>query len=91
MRYVIVYDIVDDKRRARVARLLESVGERVQWSVFEADWDEATLARVRERLGRLIDPAADGVRIYRLCGECARQTQMLGQSRPVEPPGLLVI
>ena len=33
MRYVIAYDISDNARRARVAKRLESVGERVQGSV----------------------------------------------------------
>lgn len=34
--YVLAYDLSDDRRRAKIARLMESMGERVQGSVFEA-------------------------------------------------------
>jgi CRISPR-associated protein Cas2 len=33
--YVISYDIPDDKRRKKIADLLEGYGQRVQYSVFE--------------------------------------------------------
>jgi CRISPR-associated protein Cas2 len=33
--YIIVYDVVDDKRRLKIAKYLESIGERAQKSVFE--------------------------------------------------------
>ena len=32
--YVISYDIPDDKRRKKIADLLEGYGQRVQYSVF---------------------------------------------------------
>lgn len=91
MRYVIAYDVSDDKRRARVAKRLESVGERVQYSVFEADLDERTLARLMTQLGRAIDPRTDGVRIYRLCGECAAALHTVGQAKVVPEPGLVIV
>ena len=35
MFYLICYDVVNDRRRNRVSRLLEGYGLRVQKSVFE--------------------------------------------------------
>ena len=32
---VIAYDIVDDKHRTKISKLLEGYGERVNYSVFE--------------------------------------------------------
>ena len=37
MRYVVTYDIADDRRREDVATLLSGYGPRVQLSVFECD------------------------------------------------------
>jgi len=91
MRYVIAYDVSDNARRTRVARRLESVGERVQGSVFEADLNEKTLARLTMQLEKVIDPAVDGVRFYRLCGECVREVRCVGQSKVVLPPGVVIV
>ena len=91
MRYVIAYDIADDRRRLRVSKRLESVGERVQGSVFEADLDDRALERLMGQLKKLIDEAADGVRFYRLCGECVRVVRVVGQSKVVAEPGLRIV
>jgi CRISPR-associated protein Cas2 len=91
LRYVIAYDISDNKRRARLVRRLESLGERVQRSVFEADLPAGELERLLARMERIIDPVVDGIRIYRLCGECAATVRILGQERLVEPPGVTIV
>ena len=36
-RRLIAYDIPDDRRRSRAARVLEGFGDRVQYSVFVVD------------------------------------------------------
>jgi len=33
--YLISYDVPDDQRRLKIMHLLEGLGERVQYSVFE--------------------------------------------------------
>ena len=91
MRYVIAYDIVDDRRRARVAKRLEAVAERVQGSVFEADLNDKALARLMQQLGKAIDAEVDGVRFYRLCGECAREVRIVGQGTVTAAPAVVVV
>ena len=39
MFYVVAYDIRDDRRRTRVAKILEDFGDRAQYSVFEMELD----------------------------------------------------
>jgi CRISPR-associated protein Cas2 len=63
MLRVIVYDVSSDRVRARVAEILESVGARVQMSVFEARLNHAAAARVMEQIGKLVD-RGDNVRLY---------------------------
>ncbi|HAA04628.1 MAG TPA: CRISPR-associated endonuclease Cas2 [Syntrophobacteraceae bacterium] len=66
--YVMVsYDIVKDRTRTRVMKLLKNYGHRVQLSVFECDLDEARYAEMMSSVAELIDPDADMVRSYRLC------------------------
>lgn len=78
LRYVICYDIPDDKRRIRVAKCLDGYGDRMQFSVFEAVLDQALIERLMGKLGNLIDPAEDSVKVYALCSNCARKTRKLG-------------
>ena len=63
MIYIIAYNIVDNKRRLRVGKTLESWGYRIQESVFQLRLDSATLARVRARLTALISDAEDVIHI----------------------------
>lgn len=80
MRYLVCYDTPDTRRRTRVAKLLESRGFRVQWSVFECQATPALFDELRRSLAGLIDAEEDNVRIYPLCKECAEGMRMLGRS-----------
>lgn len=62
-RFLIAYDVSEDARRTRVAKALESYGDRVQFSVFVVDVKPARLLRLRSRLANLIDVATDSVLI----------------------------
>jgi len=60
-RMLVAYDIVDDRRRDRVAVELQEHGERVQFSVFMVDGRPASFVRLRAALTRLIDTDVDGI------------------------------
>jgi CRISPR-associated protein Cas2 len=66
MLVVISYDIPHDGRRNRLARLLKGYGERMQYSVFEAELKPEMLRHLKSKIATLIEPAEDSVRIYRL-------------------------
>jgi CRISPR-associated protein Cas2 len=75
---IISYDIVDDKRRTRVMKLLKGYGTRVQYSVFECYLDKNEMLKLGSALRRLIDPTADSVRCYRLDSLAVRRVQIVG-------------
>lgn len=52
--YIASYDIADDRRRTRVARLLLQYGTRIQQSVYELFLDPAELPEFRGELGVLL-------------------------------------
>lgn len=60
---LIVYDISSDRRRRKVAGILEERAARVQESVFEARLSQKQLTRLRQRLEGVLEPE-DSLRIY---------------------------
>ena len=83
MHTVIAYDVADDRRRQRVVRALQDMGDRVQRSVFEAVLSQEELVKLRDRLVPLIDPKQDSVRLYPLCQACKGRMECLGLQHTV--------
>ncbi len=79
MYIVISYDISDDDRRTRVAKVLLGYGRRVQMSVYECVLDERLYLKMKARVERLIDQAEDSVRFYTLCRRCVGAIEICGQ------------
>ena len=92
MFYVVAYDICDDRRRTKVAKILEDFGDRAQYSVFDMDLDcPERFDELRRRLDSVIDPAADGVRAYFLCKSCRDKVMLLGQGQIYRDEDVYVI
>jgi CRISPR-associated protein Cas2 len=71
--WVIAYDSPSNKRRRKLAKLLEGYGVRVQWSVFECVLRQEEIAVLRQRLARLIQAELDSVRLWPVPeASCAR-------------------
>lgn len=78
MHLIVCYDIVEDRRRGRVARKLRGFLSRVQKSVFEGELTDDRLEPLRQMLLEEIDPTTDMVHIYALCARCVPATEVLG-------------
>lgn len=88
MRYVVTYDVPSDRVRARIAKLLEGYGRRVQYSVFECDLSDAHLAKLMERLPRTLGASGAGtILIYRVCRDCIGASRIIGdvEAHPTGP------
>jgi CRISPR-associated protein Cas2 len=88
---VVSYDIVDDRRRTRLANVLKDFGTRVQFSVFECRLDSGQLDILARRLRQVIDESKDSVRIYRICQECVTKAAILGAGELSEDPDVYVV
>lgn len=62
---VVIYDIVDDRRRARFAKYLQGFGVRVQKSAFECILPNAKYEKLIKGIPQLIG-AEDQIRVYKL-------------------------
>ncbi len=63
--YAVAYDVSDDKERARIAKILEGFGFRVQKSVFECRLSRNDRRALVERL-EATNISTGSIRIYRI-------------------------
>lgn len=89
---VVAYDVVKNRRRARLRRALLALVPSVQKSVFEGPLPPTGLPELQKAIRRTIDHARDTVRIYRLCAACRDRTLLHGTSMavPEEPEDVVV-
>lgn len=83
MFVLISYDIANDRKRSKVATLLEAHGTRVQYSVFECNLSESQLASLKKKLAPHVKPE-DSIRFYRLCKECVGRVEIIGAGEVTE-------
>jgi CRISPR-associated protein Cas2 len=92
MRVVVSYDISSDRRRRKVAQIMEGYGYRVQYSVFEVDLDATKLRELQQRLRPLVSKkAGESVRFYSLCAECQKRITVLGVDSAKELGAVLIV
>jgi CRISPR-associated protein Cas2 len=88
--YLICYDVSDDRNRTRICNMLLDYGERLQFSVFEADLSPEDLADILER-SRSYIANGDSLRIYPLCRSCAAGVHRLGRDTYHDPTSARIV
>jgi CRISPR-associated protein Cas2 len=79
MFHLVCFDIVDDKTRYQVVKILKGYGTRVQKSVFECpNLTEHALLKLKSDIDEVIDHGEDTVRYYPLCRACIRSVEFSG-------------
>jgi len=66
-------------------------GSRVQRSVFECHLEVAQLQELQQRLADLLDPNADQVRYYPLCGKDKQKIIIDGAGRLTSDPDFMLL
>ncbi len=77
---VACYDIADERRLQKIAKLMEDYGFRVLYSVFECLLSRRDFAEMKGRVEKIIDPHADSVIYYLLCEHCRQKIEHLGRT-----------
>lgn len=81
MFVIVSYDIVDNKKRTKLAKKLCNWGQRVQYSVFECIVDKQQYKEMKKEALKFVDLKKDSLRLYRLCNECRRHIESFGIKR----------
>lgn len=76
---IIAYDVIDDRKRQKIAALLEKVGVRIQKSVFLIALTGKALQKITDALEALRDPD-DVIDIIPVCAKCRHKSLRLGKS-----------
>lgn len=90
MFVVVSYDIVDNKRRLKIAEKLEDYGTRVQFSVFECILAEL---KFKELVDQLIDMIKneDSLRFYTICEGCLKKIMVFGSAEITKDQQVYII
>jgi len=90
MFYIVSYDIPDDRKRNKIAKMLLDFGTRVQYSVFECILDDKLLEKMTSKLGKMISDE-DSVRIYALCARCEGVVRALGKGEVTKDEDVFIL
>ena len=91
MFVVVSYDVVDDRKRTKIAKAMKSYGERVQKSVFECRVDDQQFIRMKKAVESIMDMNEDSVRFYFLCKGCIERIEISGWGTVVEDQNLIIV
>lgn len=91
MKYLISYDIVSDKRRAKIAKILERYGVRIQFSVFESDLSKSKLNELKKELKVFVDNKKDSLIIFPMCDKCYEKLEFLGNKYSIEVVNVITV
>ena len=95
MMVLVSYDVSNEghgaRRLRRVARACLDYGQRVQFSVFEVEVDQAQWVMLRNRLCGLIDLEVDSLRFYFLGSNWQRRIEHIGAKKVPDLNGPLIL
>lgn len=91
MRFLICYDVVDDSLRSKIVKVLESYGERIQYSVFEFNLTKARILEMKNKLikRKLLNKKRMSFSIYPLCEECYKKVERYGNNKLLDEKNIV--
>lgn len=85
---LIIYDIIDNKRRLKLAKLLNGYGFRVQKSAFEAKISKKLYRKLKKEIESYAS-SEDSIRIYKIVGK--GQVFCYGKGENIEANDIIII
>jgi CRISPR-associated protein Cas2 len=91
-RYLVAYDIREDRRLRAVAARMEGYGTRIQYSVFVCDLSDREVFLMRGDLGQIMKMSEDSVMIVDLgqAGDSSRFV-FLGRHERLPAPSAMIV
>ncbi|MDX9882063.1 MAG: CRISPR-associated endonuclease Cas2 [Prolixibacteraceae bacterium] len=87
---VVAYDVADDRRRQKIAKVLVGYGIRCNESVFECLLTEPKIRNMQQQLLKLADESEDIILYYFLCKPCVMKRESVGRRTGFEPEIIMV-
>jgi len=90
-RYLIAYDIREPARLRRVAKVMESFGDRLQYSVFVCDLSRLELLNWHRRILDVCELNEDSIVTIDLGAPGSKDISFLGAHRPLPRNGPVIV
>lgn len=96
MLVLVTYDVSTStvggaRRLRRVAKTCRDFGQRVQFSVFEIEVDNAQWTTLKARLEKIINPEVDSLRYYFLGTNWKRRVEHVGAKSAADLNDTLIV
>lgn len=85
---LVIYDIVDNKKRVKFSKFLQGYGFRIQKSAFEAYIEKRLYKKLKKGIEAYVS-AEDSIRIYKIIGK--GQVTVLGKKEDIEQDDIVII
>lgn len=85
---LVIYDIIDNKKRLKLVKYLNSFGFRVQKSCYEAKLSQRAYDKLMSGIGKYAD-AEDSIRIYKIIG--SGQVTVYGKQQEIDDEEIIII
>ncbi len=85
---LIIYDIVDNKRRTKLAKYLQGFGFRVQKSAFEAVIPKKKYQKLLQGIPNFVG-SMDSVKVYKIIG--SGQVTAFGKNMDLQEEDIIVL
>ncbi len=89
-RWMIAYDISDNRQRRLIFKCLKDHGQRVQFSVFECELSKKQQQALRKQLCEYMDDD-DSIRWYPLCRWCEPKVAWTGNGQAPQFDGFHIL
>lgn len=85
---LVIYDIIENKKRVKLAKKLQGYGFRIQKSAFEAKLPEKKYQQLLSEL-KVFESETDSIRVYRIIG--SGNVTVFGEEKDTELEDVVVI
>ena len=85
---LIIYDIINNQKRNKLAKLLQGYGFRIQKSAFEAFLTKSLYQKMLREIRVFVSPE-DSIRVYKIIGK--GQVTVMGVQESVQPEEVVII
>ncbi len=85
---LVIYDIVENRKRTRFAKFMKGYGMRIQKSCFEVTISHKVFEKLLQNIGKYCD-SEDSIRVYRIHGR--GQVYQWGRKEEVEDEDVVIL
>ncbi|MBF0227558.1 MAG: CRISPR-associated endonuclease Cas2 [Desulfobacterales bacterium] len=89
--YLVGYDISDQKRLSKVAKVMSNFGTRIQYSFFHCFLSTRQKKQMREQLNKIINDKQDQILILPVTEKQLREIEFLGFRINIQIEGIIIV